>query len=109
MASESISVIMDQFRGDTALEDQAAEDGIEIILVPNGATRQYQPLNLRTFGALKYKDKAKGNSRFSQQHGAQCTKEIGGAFLLQPRVALGISLCRGSETNETNRIIRMAS
>jgi hypothetical protein len=41
------------------MKKKAEELGVKIIWVPKGGTGRYQPLDRRTFGALKSKDKAK--------------------------------------------------
>jgi hypothetical protein len=72
------------------VEGQAAEYRIEIIWVPKGAAGQYQPLDRRTFGALKSQGNAKWKSLFSQRYGAQCTKEISADLLLQSSDELSV-------------------
>jgi hypothetical protein len=59
---------MDQFTVHTTdkITETAEELGIEIIWVPKGATGKYQPLDRRTFGALKSKGRTKWRFIFSQ-------------------------------------------
>jgi hypothetical protein len=82
---EPICLIMDQFTVHTTDEvtETAEELGIEIIWVPKRATGEYQPLDGRTFGALKSEGRAKWKFIFSQECGKQCTKEIAADLLVQ--------------------------
>jgi hypothetical protein len=81
---EPLCLVMDQFTAHTPDQVQAEADqlDIEIIWVPKGATGRYQPLDRRTFGALKSKGKAKWRIYFNDHYGVKCTKEIGAALLL---------------------------
>jgi hypothetical protein len=82
---EPICLITDQFTVHITDEVTKTEEelGIEIIWVPKGATGKYQPLDRRTFGALKSKGRAKWKFIFSQECCKPCTKEIAGELLLQ--------------------------
>jgi hypothetical protein len=82
---EPICLVMDQFAAHTAdsVVTEAEAPGIEIIWVPKGATGRYQPLDWRTFGALKSKGKTKWKFMFSQHCGVKCDRRIGAELLLQ--------------------------
>jgi hypothetical protein len=84
---ESLYLAMGQFTAYTSesVQNEADQLQIEILWVPKGAASRYQPLDRRTFGALKSKGKAKWRRYFKNHSGAQCTKEIGAAPLLASR------------------------
>jgi hypothetical protein len=82
---EPLCLMMDQYGTHTAaeIEEEAATLGIEIIGVPRGGTGRYQPLDRRTFGALKSKGKAKWRRYLNNHYGANCTREIAAELLLE--------------------------
>jgi hypothetical protein len=75
---EPLCLVMNQFTAYTSegVQIEANQHQIEIIWVPKGATGRYQPIDRRTFEALKSKGKAKLRRYFNDHYGAQCTKEI---------------------------------
>lgn len=80
-----LCVLLDQFGTHTteAVDAGARELGIETILIPKGATGRYQPLDRRTFGALKSKGRAKWTKMFAEHYGMQCNKANAAALLLE--------------------------
>jgi hypothetical protein len=85
MPPESLCVLMDQYGTYTteAMAIKAEGLRIELIWIPKGATGKYQPLDRRTFGALKSKGKAKWRHEFAEHYGMGCTREVGAELLLQ--------------------------
>jgi hypothetical protein len=85
MPPEPLCLLMDQYGTHTtdAVNEKAEALGIELIWIPRGATGRYQPLDRRTFGALKAKGKAKWRHEFTEHYGMGCTREIGAELLLQ--------------------------
>jgi hypothetical protein len=82
---EPICLVMDQFRAHTADSVVAEAEALEIEIrwIPKGGTGRYQPLDHRTFGALKSKGKTKWKCIFAQHCEARCSEQIGAALLLQ--------------------------
>jgi hypothetical protein len=85
MPPEPLCLLMDQFGTHTTetVTTKADALGIEVIWIPKGATGKYQPLDRRTFGALKAKGKAKWRYEFAQHYGMGCTRDIAAELLLQ--------------------------
>jgi hypothetical protein len=83
--NEALCLIMDQYPTHTTsdVEDEARRLGIDLIWIPKGATGRYQPLDRRTFGALKSKGKAKWQKYFSEHYGGKCTRKIAALLLLE--------------------------
>jgi hypothetical protein len=77
--------MMDQYRTDIATEIQAEAEslGIEIIPVLRGGTGRYQPLDRRTFGALRSQGKAKWRRYFNDHYGTSSVREIAAELLLE--------------------------
>jgi hypothetical protein len=77
--------MMDQCRTHTATEIRAEAEslGIEIISVPRGGTGRDQPLDRRTFGALKSKGKAKWRYYFNNHDGTSRMRVIAAELLLE--------------------------
>jgi hypothetical protein len=61
----------------------AVELMITIIWVPERTTRLDQPLDLRAFGALKSKGRAKWRCFYAQNHEHPCNREIVAWLLLE--------------------------
>jgi hypothetical protein len=85
MPAEPLCLLLDQYGTHTspAMMAKAETLGIELIWIAKGATGRYQPLDKRTFGALKAKGRAKWRHEFAQHYGMRCTREIAAELLLQ--------------------------
>jgi hypothetical protein len=85
MLPEPFGMSMDQFGTHTteAVINKAEVLEIEVIRNPNGATGRYQPLDRRTFGALKAKVKAKWGQKFAEHYGMASPQEVAAELLLQ--------------------------
>jgi transposase len=82
---DPLCLVLDQFRTHTTddFETEAQQLEIETIRIPKGATGRYQPLDRRTFGALKSKGRAKWRKTFLDHYGIECTREMAAALLLE--------------------------
>jgi hypothetical protein len=85
MPSEPPCPLLDQLRTDTTeLATTKVEAlGIEMIWIAKGATGRDQPLDRRTFGALKAKGKGKWHRQFAEHYRMGCTRDIAADLLLQ--------------------------
>jgi hypothetical protein len=90
--------MMDQYKTHTATEIQAEAEslGIEIFSGPRGGTGRYQPLDRRTFGALKSQGRAKWGRYFNDHYGTSCMREIAAELLLESGNELSDSVVTAS-------------
>jgi hypothetical protein len=82
---EPVRLITDQYTTHTAPEtkNETEELGIKIIWVPKDGTGRYQPLDRRTFDAIKSNGKAKWLRYFNNHYDVRCTQEIGAELMLE--------------------------
>jgi hypothetical protein len=84
VAATQICLVLDQFGAhDTPAVRQTANSlSIELLFVPRGGTGRYQPLDRRTFGALKAKGRAKWSQECANHPGMICTRDQAAELLL---------------------------
>jgi hypothetical protein len=72
--AEPLGLLLDQHRTHTtpAMTEKAEMLGIELIWIPKGATGRYQPLDKRTFGALKAKGREGPNGNMNSRKTTGC-------------------------------------
>jgi hypothetical protein len=79
-----ISLIVDQYDAhDTLPVHMAAWAlGIELLFVPRGGTGKYQPLDRRTFGALKAMGRTRWGQHYASNPGIVCDRPMAANLLL---------------------------
>lgn len=79
-----IGLILDQYdaHNTLAVHQAAWAMGIELVFVPGGGTGKYQPLDRRTFGALKAMGRARWSDHYAENPGIICTREVAVELLL---------------------------
>jgi hypothetical protein len=77
IASE-VCVLLDQFgaQGTPSVHDEPSRLNIHFVFVPERGTGRYQPFDRRSFGALKFKGRAKRVRYYQENPGIVCTCEI---------------------------------
>jgi hypothetical protein len=85
LPAAQLVLIMDQFHAHEAfsVSSLAQALGIHLIFIPRGGTGEYQPLDRRTFGALKSIGRARWTTYYAQHPGLKCTRELAAGLLLQ--------------------------
>jgi hypothetical protein len=78
IAAREVCLLLDQFGAhDTpSFHHEASRLNIHLVFVPKGGAGRYQPLDRRTFGALKSKGRVKWARYYQENPGIVCTGEI---------------------------------
>jgi hypothetical protein len=84
IAPPEVCLLLDQcVAHDTpSVHHEASRLNIHLIFVPKGGTGRYQPLDRRTFSALKSKERAKWTRYYQENPRIVCTREIAAGLLL---------------------------
>jgi hypothetical protein len=84
IAAPEVCLLFDQFgpHDTRSIHHEASRLNIHLVFVPKVGTGRYQPLAMRTFGALKSKGRTKWAGHYQENPGIVCTRETAADLLL---------------------------